>query len=225
MKLSKRLDAILKLVEKYKHGEVLADIGSDNGYLPISLVDRNIMSKAYACDIAEGPLNSSKENIQNYHLENKVIPLLGSGMNPIIDKKVDMITISGMGGHLICGILNEHKDILKNYRFILQSNTKIDILRHFLNDIDFKIIDEDIVEDVNHIYEIIVCEYGKESLSNEDCLFGPILRKRKGDLFIKKWQPMLDTQKKILSSLDEEHPKYKEVLSLIKTIEGELNES
>jgi len=225
MKLSKRLEAISRLVEKYKHGEVLADIGSDHGYLPCDLVSRNVMKKAYACDIAEGPLNASKENIQLNHLENKVIPLLGSGMNPIIDKKVDMISISGMGGILMVEILNEHKDLLKNYRFVLQANVGIEILREYLTQMNLKIIDEDIVKDAHHIYEIIVCEYDKDvNLEQEDYYFGPILRKKKNQLFIEKWQHHLYTQKKILSSLNSDHPKYKEVLSLIHMIEGELNE-
>lgn len=226
MKLSKRLYAISKLVEKYKHGEVLADIGSDHGYLPCDLVSRNVMKKAYACDIAEGPLNASKENIQLNHLENKVIPLLGSGMNPIINKNVDMISISGMGGILMVEILDEYKDLLKNYRFVLQANVGIEVLREYLNQMNLKIIDEDIVKDAHHIYEIIVCEYGQsDSLTKEDIYFGPVLRKNRSQLFIEKWQYNLKIQQKILSSLEQTHPKYQEVLSMIKMIEGELSES
>lgn len=226
MKLSKRLDAISRLVEKYKKGEVLADIGTDHGYLPCDLVSRGILDKAYACDVAEGPLNASKENIQINKLENRVIPLLGSGMNPIIGKKVDMISIAGMGGILMVEILNEYKDLLMNYRFVLQANVGIEILREYLSHNNLRIIDEDIVEDAHHIYEIIVCEYGEDSrLSIEDCYFGPVLRKNKNDLFYKKWKRMLNQQKKILSSLNKEHPKYIEVLSLVNMIEGELNAS
>lgn len=226
MKLSKRLEAISRLVEKYKIGEVLADIGTDHGYLPCDLVSRGIFEKAYACDVAEGPLNASKENIQLNQLENKVIPLLGSGMNPIIGKKVDMISIAGMGGILMVEILNEYKDLLMNYRFVLQANVGIEILREFLEKNHLKIIDEDIVEDAHHIYEIIVCEYSDNfAYSKEDYYFGPVLRHKKNDLFYKKWNRMLVTQKNILSSLNENHPKYQEVLSIIQMIEGELSES
>lgn len=222
---SKRLNAISLLVEKYKLGEVLADIGSDHGYLPCDLVKRNIIEMAYACDIAEGPLNASIENIKLNHLESKVIPLLGSGMTPIVDKKVDMITISGMGGILMIEILNEYKNLLKNYRFVLQANTGIEVLREYLNKQNLCIIDEEIVEDAHHIYEIIVCEYGEPFiLTKEDYLFGPILRKQKAPLFIKKWKQQLEIQNRILSSLSKEHPKYQEVLQFKKIIEGEIND-
>jgi tRNA (adenine22-N1)-methyltransferase len=222
---SKRLNALSLLVEKYKRGDVLADIGSDHGYLPCDLVSRNIVSLAYACDIAQGPLNASIENIKLNHLENKVIPLLGSGMMPIIDKKVDMITISGMGGVLMVEILDTYREKLKNYRFVLQANTGIDILRKYLNEQSIHIIDEAIVEDAHHIYEIIVCEYGnRDDLTELDYIFGPILRKNKDKLFIKKWTHQLNIQKNILKSLDKTHPKYQEVKTLKNMIEGELND-
>ena len=107
MKLSKRLQAIADLIIKYKHGESLGDIGTDHAYLPCYLVNENVIQKAYACDIAKGPIQASIETIGSYHLENKVIPLLGSGIHPLLDQQVDMISICGMGGKLIVDILDE----------------------------------------------------------------------------------------------------------------------
>ena len=131
MKLSKRLQAIADLIEKYKQGEILADIGTDHAYLPCYLVEKGIIEKSYACDIASGPINASIETIQQYQLQKYVIPLLGSGMNPIIDKNIDMISICGMGGKLIVDILNEHQEFLKNHRFILQANVGLEVLREY----------------------------------------------------------------------------------------------
>ena len=98
-----------------------------------------------------------------------------------------MISIAGMGGILMVEILNEYRDLLKNYRFVLQANVGIEILREYLDKNHLKIIDEGIVEDAHHIYEIIVCEYDEStSYTKEDYYFGPILRKNKNDLFYKK---------------------------------------
>lgn len=227
MKLSKRLQAIADLIEKYKQGEILADIGTDHAYLPCYLVENKIIEKAYACDIASGPINASIETIKQYQLEKNVIPLLGSGMNPIIDKKVDMISICGMGGKLTVDILNEYPDFLNHHRYILQSNIGLEVLREFLSQENMVILDEDIVKDAHHIYEIIVCEKTKEKVEyNEiDFVFGPCLRKNKNHLFYEKWKHQLNVQKKIQDSLDENHPRYKEVSHMIEMIEGELNES
>lgn len=227
MKLSKRLQAIANLVEKYKQGEILADIGTDHAYLPCYLVEKGIIEKAYACDIASGPINASIETIKQYQLEKYVIPLLGSGMNPIIDKNVNMISICGMGGKLTVDILDEHKTYLNHHRFILQSNVGLEILREYLYSQHMKIIDEDIVKDYHHIYEIIVCEKTDEILKYEekDFIFGPCLRIKKDKLFYEKWEHQLEVQQRIISSLKKEHPRFQEVQHMINMIEGELSES
>ena len=226
MKLSKRLQAIADLIIKYKQGEILADIGTDHAYLPCYLVEEGIIKRAYACDIASGPINASIETIKQYQLESHVIPLLGSGMNPIMDKTVDMISICGMGGKLTVDILDEYREFLDQHRFILQSNIGIDILREYLYKQNMEIIDEGIVKDAHHIYEIIVCQKSDKQLnySTKDFVFGPCLRKEKNKLFYEKWNYQLNIQKNILASLSDNHPRYKEVYDLIELIEGELNE-
>lgn len=227
MKLSKRLQAIANIIRKYKQGEILADIGTDHAYLPCYLVEENVIEKAYACDIASGPINASIETIKQNQLEKYVIPLLGSGMNPIVDKDVNMISICGMGGKLIIDILNDNKEFLNGHRFILQANIGIDILRDYLASQNMKILDEDIVKDAHHIYEIIVCEKTTEkpTYTEEDFCFGPCLRKIKSPLFYEKWERQLEIQKGILDSLEAHHSKYQEVLTMIRLIEGELNVS
>ena len=101
MKLSKRLQLIADVISKYKQGSVLAGMGSDHGYLQWYLVKNKIITCAYACDVAQGPLDSAKETIKQYGLEDKVFALLGNGLNPILDREVDMISIAGMGSYLI----------------------------------------------------------------------------------------------------------------------------
>ena len=127
MKLSKRLQLIADVISKYKQGSVLADIGSDHGYLPCYLVKNKIITCAYACDVAQGPLDSAKETIKQYGLEDKVFALLGNGLNPILDREVDMISIAGMGSYLISEILEEHREYLRNVKLMfLQANANND---------------------------------------------------------------------------------------------------
>ena len=227
MKLSKRLQAIANLIIKHKNGDRLADIGTDHAYLPCYLVEEGVIDYAYACDIASGPIKASIETIKLNNLENKVIPLLGSGMCPIRDKSVNMISICGMGGKLTIDILEENKQMLDNHLFILQSNIGLEFLREYLYKNNMEIIDEGIVKDASHIYEIIVCKKTDKVLEYDtsDFYFGPVLRKNKNELFTEKWNRQLKVQEKILSSLDEGHEKYNEVLKLKQLIEGELNAS
>ena len=65
IKLSKRLRALSDLVTE---GCVLADIGTDHGYLPIYLVLTGKIKRAFAMDIGTGPLMHAKEHIEAYGL-------------------------------------------------------------------------------------------------------------------------------------------------------------
>lgn len=224
MKLhSQRLLAIAHLIEEHKQGDILADIGTDHAYLPCFLYGEKVISHAYACDVASGPLSSSQETIAREHMEEAVIPLLGNGLDPVCDKPVDMISICGMGGLLISEILDAHQERLEGPLFILQANTAIDLLREYLMTHDMEIIDETLVKDVHHIYEIIVTKRSVNvHYEKKDLLFGPVLRMKKGPLFEEKWKRELKIQKRILTSLKEEHKRYQEVRDMISLIEESL---
>lgn len=177
--LSKRLLEISKLVDKNK---VVFDVGSDHALLPCFLVLNNICPKVYACDNKVGPLNKAKENIKKYHLEDKVIPILGNGIDNIFED-VDIITISGMGFFTIKEIL-EGKDLRKYSKIIIQINKDNDLLRAFINDNKYSIINEVIVDD-GFFYEILVIDPNKEEKYNDlEIKYGPILLKKKDKIFI-----------------------------------------
>ena len=229
MKLSKRLQLIADVIDKYKQGSVLADIGTDHGYLPCYLVENKIISKAYACDVAKGPYDSSVETIKQYNLQDRVFPLLGNGLNPILNRKVDMISLAGMGSYLICEILDEHREYLKNVQVLfLQSNANNDHLRKYLFSHDWIIIDEKMVKDAGHIYEVMVVTSRKNkavTYSQKDVEFGPVLINNQTPLFKEKWKKQYNVYKKIQNTLDHNHPRYHELNDKIKMIEEVLHES
>ncbi|MDD8048737.1 MAG: class I SAM-dependent methyltransferase [Thomasclavelia sp.] len=229
MKLSKRLQTIANVVEKYKSGEVFGDIGTDHAYLPCYLVEKGIVELAYACDVKQGPLDSSKETISSCHLEGKVIPLLGDGIAPILDKKVNMICLAGMGSYLITEILDASKTYLNNVDVLfLQPNANIDYLREYLFNNNYVIVDEKILKDNNHIYEVLVTKKSekKHSLYDEfDIKFGPILKALQPALFIEKWKKQYVVYQNIMKTLAPLSPRYKEIKHDMEMIEDVLNES
>lgn len=228
MKLSKRLQLIADIIIKYKQGSVLADIGTDHGYLPCYLVEKNIVTCAYACDVAEGPLKSSKETILQHGLEKKVFPLLGSGLNPLLDRHIDMLSIAGMGSYLICEILDEHRDYLNNVQVLfLQANANSDYLRKYLFANDWIIIDEQMVKDAGHIYEVMVVTARKNKAivyNQKDAEFGPILMNKQTPLFKEKWQKQYQVYKKIQNTLSHDHPRYHEINDKMKMIKEVLHD-
>ena len=68
VKLSNRLLAVASFVTD---GNILADIGTDHGYIPIFLVQEKRIPGAIAMDINAGPLERAKEHIDMYGLKGR----------------------------------------------------------------------------------------------------------------------------------------------------------
>lgn len=226
MKLSNRLKRLVDLIEKYKKGDVLADIGTDHAYLPCYLVENKIISKAYACDVSQGPYESSLSTISKHHLIDQVEALLGDGLDPILDKKVDMITIAGMGSYLIGDILEKNRQYIKDdHLLFLQPNANTDHLRQYLFSHDFMIVDELLIKEGHHIYDMMVVKKSHYIADEYDIEFGPILKNKKTELFIEKWKKQYVVYQNIMKGLSPNHPRYEELKHKIEMIEVILDES
>lgn len=227
MRLSKRLQLLADLITKYKNGDVLADIGTDHAYLPCYLVENRIIKKAYACEVVKGPYESSLATIKQHHLENEVIALLGNGIEPIHDLAVNMIVMAGMGAYLIAEIMDRYPDYLDQINVLfLQPNANTDHLRKYLYEHHFMIIDEEMVKDGHHLYDILVVKKVKETVAYDeyDILFGPIQDHYHNPLFIERWQKQKNIYINIIKDLNPDHLRYQELSQKIKMIEVILNE-
>lgn len=78
-----------------------------------------------------------------------------------------MISICGMGGLLMSEILDAHLDYVEDKILFLQANTAIDLLREYLMNHNLQIIDEALVKDAHHIYEIMVVKKGHQELDEK----------------------------------------------------------
>ena len=61
MNLSKRLNLIISMVPPC---DTAADIGTDHGFVPISLVESGTARRAVASDVVPGPLQRAAEHIE-----------------------------------------------------------------------------------------------------------------------------------------------------------------
>ena len=187
--LSKRLQKVAEFVPKNAR---IADIGSDHAYLPVNLALNHIIDFGIAGEVVRGPYENAYNEIKAQNLEHAIIPRLADGLAAILPSdKIDTITICGMGGTLIRKILNEGKEKLVNHPLlILQPNVGSDVLRQWLFEHQYEITNEVILDEDQHIYEILVAQYNPQvkSLSPEDLQFGVYLRHEKNAAYIKKWQ-------------------------------------
>lgn len=157
MELSKRLKWI---IEKLNKAEVIMDVGTDHGYIPIYLIKNNIAKKVIASDINKEPLKKAKINASLDGVIDKIDLRLGGGLSPLKDKEANSVIIAGMGGNLIRDILESDLNKVKNLDYlILQPAQNPEVLRKYLYENDYEILEEDICLDENQYYEIFKVRY------------------------------------------------------------------
>ncbi|NLK21436.1 MAG: SAM-dependent methyltransferase [Epulopiscium sp.] len=201
MKLSKRLYAIASKVPK---GSVIADIGTDHGYIPIYLFKEGIIEKAIATDINQGPLNKAAKNIKQHKCEKAIEIRLGNGLEKVNPKEADTLIIAGMGGMLIIDILNQNPRVVETTkRIILQPQLDQKELRKYLHRIHFKIIHEDIIWEENKYYWVIISEPGNEQYDDEMYYtFGKVPIENKNPILTKYIKEQLLKSQKVLEQLN-----------------------
>ena len=212
--LSKRLEEVASFVPD---GARLADIGSDHAYLPAYLALNGKIAFAVAGEVVKGPFENAQHEIEKEGLEAKVKARLANGLAAIEENdQIDTVTICGMGGPLICEILESGKEKLANHPLlILQPNVGEENVRVFLQKNGYWIEDERILEEDG------------QSLTKEELMFGPFLMRNQSPVFVRKWQKEIEKINKVLSQLQKANQvpveKKRELETEIKRIEGVIN--
>lgn len=164
----KRLDAIVSWLNGY---QTAIDIGTDHGLVLKKALDLNYIKNGIAADLREGPLLSARKNLSYYPVEF----VLSNGFERI-NHHFDVGIITGMGANLIAEILKGAPADTKII-YILGANDKPHLLREWLSNNQFRIIDETIIFDGLY-YQLIKVIRGNASLSKSDIYLGPILKNR-----------------------------------------------
>jgi len=133
---------------------VLADIGTDHAYLPISACLSSKVERAIACDLNPAPLLKARENIIKYRLQDRITTRLGYGLQPLQSGEADTIVIAGIGGINIIEMLKDLPDDFRIQRLIIQPQRDIKAVRRALT--DFSFVDEISVLENDRFYDIIV---------------------------------------------------------------------
>ena len=161
IQLSKRLQYVADFITP---GLVLADIGTDHGFIPIYMVLAGKTPRAYAMDINEGPLERATEHIKEKSLENEIETRLSDGLMKLNGNEAESVLIAGMGGSLIIKILSEGKHALEGVKeLVLSPHTEADLVREFLLTTDFVIEKEGMVIDAGKYYVVIKARRREEN--------------------------------------------------------------
>ena len=197
-----RLEEIINLVED---NSIVADIGTDHGIVPYELIKSNKAKKVIASDISEKSLDKLREKLDYLDEPEKIILNVSDGLDNLNEYQVDTIIISGMGGNLIVDILNKNIDVAKSANcLILGANNSLSVLRKFLHDNSFEIIEEVDLFENDKYYQIIKIKVGKQLFSNDyEYEFGKLLIDNKSENLKQYIKQQIENKKTILSNISE----------------------
>ena len=174
LSLQPRLQMLADLVPQ---GALIADIGTDHGYLPVWLLQEGRISGAIASDINEKPLEHARQTAREYGLEHRLELRLCGGLEGYKPGEADTIIIAGMGGETIASILEAAAWTRESgIRLLLQPMTKAETLRIWLADKGYRFTEEHLVEDKDYLYPVFCVTGGeRRTLSAEEAYGGLLL--------------------------------------------------
>lgn len=157
MDLSKRLRTMASMVEDR---DLVLDVGTDHGYLSMTLVDEGRAKRVLATDISAKSLSKLEVRLDPSY--KNIVTMVADGLKTI-QVQPDLTLIGGMGGPLILSILQEDMDKTRAFKnFVVQANTKIQDLRRFFIENSFEILEEVALWEEGYFYNILKVSYHKE---------------------------------------------------------------
>lgn len=155
--LTPRLDAVAGFVPE---GASVADIGTDHAYMPIRLAASGKFGRIIACDVAEGPLENARRNIDRFGMTDRIELRLCDGLSGVREDEADTVTVAGMGGDLIARIIGQCEWLRRGDKtVIMQPMTSAEELRDFLAQSGFEITRERAVREGRRLYPVISARF------------------------------------------------------------------
>ena len=202
MELSKRLQAVADFVSE---GLVVADVGTDHGYIPIYLIETKKSPKAFAMDVNKGPLLRAKEHIAEHGLETRIETRLSDGVRALKKGECECVVVAGMGGALTIKIMEEGKDVFRNLKeFVLQPQSELQKVRAYLYQNAYSIVEENMVLDDGKFYPMfrVINGQSQEYHAIELC-YGKLLLEQKNAVLKTFLQKEKAVKELILSNLEQ----------------------
>ena len=193
-------------------GSSVADVGCDHAHTCIWLVKHGDVPRAVAMDVRSGPLSHAEANIRLYGLGEKIETRLSDGLDALSPGETDTIIIAGMGGTLTVQILERGLDKAKAAKeLILQPQSDLGMVRKFLREHGFCIIEEKMCKEFGKFYTSMKVVYGEQQRKQADGFiqsvydeFGEYLLLGKNEILCEVLLILKEKNQRILDRISEE---------------------
>lgn len=162
-------------------GNRVVDVGCDHGFMSIYLVQQGISPGCLAMDVRTGPLSRAREHVAEYQLDAYIETRLSDGLKAYEKGEADAMLCCGMGGPLMCRILEESREKVKTLReLILQPQSELPAFRRYLREHGYLITKEDMVLEDGKYYFIlhVVLDEGTAAVPSAEVIVEPVSEER-----------------------------------------------
>lgn len=225
VRISERLIMAASLVSD---GNILADVGTDHGYVPIYLLQQQRIPRAIAMDINRGPLERADEHIKLYGMTDYIETRLSDGVEALCPREADSILIAGMGGSLVIHILTSGEEICKAAKeLILQPQSELERVRRFLAESGYVLDTEEMVKEEGKYYPMMRVHYEPDAKISysEKCevfyRYGEMLLKKKHAVLLDYLEKEEGIKREILQRLQAQ-PETEPIQNRIREVEHVL---
>ena len=239
-------DRIQQLIRMVKAWDRVIDVGCDHGQMSIGLAQRKDIGSVLATDISGPSLQKLIDRLEACLEEDwakKIQTFHTDGLKNLPWSKAGAILIAGMGGELMVKILEANPTLVANTeQLVLSHHLDAAKVRAYLTANSFAIVDEHLLEENGHYYEMISARRRKageseQVLSEVALQYGPILIARRDPLLHKKLQEdrdklldlirnleKLDDQSKVSDRLAVLRDRQKGIVALLNDEEGKTTD-
>ncbi|WEK83333.1 MAG: class I SAM-dependent methyltransferase [Mycoplasma sp.] len=211
--VNKKLQFIANLIH---NANKVIDVGSDHALLAVYLLTNKLCNHVYNLDINLEPLNQGIKNCETHQVISQTTNLVSNGLEAIKEEiNADYIVIAGMGGNNIIDIVSNIPNNVQWNNLILSPNNNVPKLRAFIHEQNWCISLENVIEDNNTYYQVIVVNKSKGlKITNElEIYFGTYNLKYQTENFKLLHTNRINHIKK--NHLDQLNERYKKELKLL----------
>jgi tRNA (adenine22-N1)-methyltransferase len=207
-------------------------VGTDHGYVPIYLYERNVIPRAIAMDVNKGPLERATLHIAESGMKEAIETRLSDGLAALKPGEADSVVIAGMGGPLIIRILSAYPEVTASLKeLILQPQSEIPEVRMWLYEQGYEIVEEHMVFEDGKYYPMFkaVKNSQAEKLTDLEYKFGKLSVLEEKSVLKAYLVREIANKQTILKKLNEENTeksrnRIEQIAAILTELEGMLNE-
>lgn len=153
-----------------------ADIGTDHGLLPCYLLSQGICQRMILSDVSPKALRHAEAQVLSQQLHDKATLVCADGLKALPDKPCGCVSIMGMGGETIAGILTQGYHRLQGAALVLSAHTDLPLVRQAVQQIGYHFVREELCRAAGRFYVVWKALPGAVLQSEDDLRFGNLLR-------------------------------------------------